>query len=125
MPYHRKLERLYNVNLSDMKPRTWLIEGKIITVPTWKQSGKPYIINRQLNAKYQLPQQPKHKKPSFWKTLFMLPLAILTAGSAPQTQNSDKENLDQSVYYPDDPTQTQEDDMEEDLGLLEEDDDLW
>jgi len=57
MPYHRKLERLYNINLSDMQPKTWLIEGKMITAPDWKQQLKPYIINRQLRAKFSQPQQ--------------------------------------------------------------------
>ncbi len=44
-----------------------------------------------------------------------------------ETENTDvqEENLDQSVYEPDNPEATQEDDMEEDLALLDEDDDLW
>jgi hypothetical protein len=42
-------------------------------------------------------------------------------GQAPPTQS---ENLDPSVYF-DDPEATQEDDMEEDLGLLDDEDDLW
>jgi len=40
--------------------------------------------------------------------------------------NQPKEsNLDQSVYEPDNPEATQEDDMEEDLALLDDEDDLW
>jgi hypothetical protein len=44
-----------------------------------------------------------------------------------KTENKEmqEENLDQSVYEPDNPEATQEDDMEEDLALLDEDDDLW
>ncbi len=42
-----------------------------------------------------------------------------------ESKAGEKENLDQSVYEPDNPTATQEDDMEEDLALLDEDDDLW
>jgi hypothetical protein len=95
MPYHRKLERLYNLNLSDMKQRTWLIEGKIITVPNWSQVGKPYIINRALRAKYS--QQPQPKKIGFWKnalkTLALLPIAIIFNGTINQQppQQEDKE----------------------------------
>jgi hypothetical protein len=36
-----------------------------------------------------------------------------------------EQNADQSVYEPDNPQATQEDDMEEDLALLEEEDHLW
>lgn len=61
MPYHRKLERELNINLSDMKPRTWLIGEKLITVPTWTQSGKPIIINRLLREKFNS-QQPQPQK---------------------------------------------------------------
>jgi hypothetical protein len=50
--YHRRLEKEYNIDLSNMKPRTWLIEGKLITAPEWTQSGKPCIINRILREKY-------------------------------------------------------------------------
>ena len=61
-PYHRRLEKQVNINLSNMQPRTWLIEGKTIISPDWKQSGKPYQINRALREQYfksQQPQQPK------------------------------------------------------------------
>jgi len=75
MPYHRKLERLYNLNLSDMKPRTWLIEGKKITVPNWSQVGKPFIINRTLRAQYSQTQQKK-KYPSFAKALTLTLLGL-------------------------------------------------
>ena len=36
-----------------------------------------------------------------------------------------EENSDQSVYEPDNPEATQEDDMEEDLALLDDEDDMW
>ena len=43
-----------------MQPRTWLIEGKTITAPTWTQKGKPFLINRKLREIYnsQQPQKP-------------------------------------------------------------------
>ena len=63
-PYHRRLEREFNVDLSNMAQRTWLIEGKTITAPTWTQSGKPHIINRELGEKFnsQQPQKPSLKE---------------------------------------------------------------
>jgi len=42
-----------------------------------------------------------------------------------ESKEEENENLDQSVYEPDNPKATQEDDMEEDLALLDEEDDLW
>jgi len=61
-PYHRRLEKQFNIDFSNMKPRTWLIEGQTIVSPEFKQQGKPYIINRALRAKYQ--QQQTQPKPS-------------------------------------------------------------
>lgn len=56
-PYHRRLERQFKINLSNMQPRAWLIEGKKIISPEWKRQGKPYIINRLVRKNFNK-QQP-------------------------------------------------------------------
>lgn len=67
----RRLERKYGIDFSKLKSREWCFEGKTFSSPTWKQSGKPYQINKKIEKKFveQLkPQQPKKK--GFWnKTL--------------------------------------------------------
>ncbi|MGA2680167.1 MAG: hypothetical protein ABSF44_00020 [Candidatus Bathyarchaeia archaeon] len=48
-----------------------------------------------------------------------------TESASAEGEEGQEENSDQSVYEPDNPEATQEDDMEEDLALLDEEDDLW
>ncbi len=52
LSYHRRLEKLYNVNLSEIPQRTWLFEGKIFDSPEFKQQGKPYIINQAIRQRW-------------------------------------------------------------------------
>lgn len=78
--YHRRLEKQYNVNLSNMQPRTWLIEGKIITAPTWTQRGKPYIINQAIREKWfnSMPKAEPEKPKSSLTQLMELLFPMLT-----------------------------------------------
>jgi hypothetical protein len=71
-PYHRRLEKQYNINFSTLPLRTWIVNGKANNAPDWKQELKPYIINRQLRAKFNSPEQTQQKKyPSFLKAFFI------------------------------------------------------
>jgi hypothetical protein len=121
--YHRRLEKQYNVNFSELPQRNWFFEGQTFTSPTWKQQGKPYQINYKIRAKW-FSYMPKPRPKPKPKSLFQRILDIFKPIPAEQTENSQEPNLDQSVYN-DNPESTQDDDMEEDLGLLEEKDYLW
>ena len=78
-----------------------------------KKKRKPAEDQKVENVKDNELQQENHPKP--------------TQTEPDETKNGvdEEENLDQSVYQPDNPQATQEDDMEEDLALLDEEDDLW
>lgn len=126
-PYHRRLEKQYNVNLSNMQPRTWLIEGQIIKSPDFKQSGKPFIINRALRAQYNS-QQPQPQKQGFIARFMAKRKLIIQQKQLKLRQrliNSQNNNDDPSVYDYENPKATQEDDMEEDLALLNDSDMGW
>jgi len=69
-PYHRRLEKQYNINFSTLSLRTWIFNVKAILSPDWKQELKPYIINRQLRAQFNRPQQTE-KYPSLLKAFFL------------------------------------------------------
>jgi hypothetical protein len=111
-PYHRRLEKQYDVNLSNMEPRTWLIEGKTIVSPEFKQQGKPYIINAKIREKWfrLMPKQEPKKQSissaigSFLKGIFVIPSLLedqMNALENSGTKNSDEElKEDQSEYDP-------------------------
>ena len=113
--YHRRLEKQYNVNFSELPQRNWFFEGQKFTSPTWKQKGKPYQINDKIRQKWfnSLPkEQPKPKSLLERFICWLTPKAV-------------SENIDQSSYSAD-PKHTQENfDMEEDLALLSKDEMLW
>lgn len=48
----RKLERKYDIDFSKVEPRNWVFEGKTFESPTWKQEGKPYIINHEIQKSF-------------------------------------------------------------------------
>ena len=51
-PSIRRLEKKYNVDYSRTEPRNWNFEGKTFESPNWKQSGKPYQINKKIKLDY-------------------------------------------------------------------------
>jgi len=58
----RRLQKKYGIDFSKLEARNWCFEGKVFESPNWKQSGKPYQINKQIKAKFveQLkPQEPQ------------------------------------------------------------------
>lgn len=47
-PYLKKIEREHSLDFSNMKSRTWFYNGVVIESPTFKQKGKPYLINEEI-----------------------------------------------------------------------------
>ncbi|MGA3059583.1 MAG: hypothetical protein ABSD92_04350 [Candidatus Bathyarchaeia archaeon] len=96
-PYHRRLERQFNVNFSNLPQRNWIYNGKTIISPNWIQQGKPFIINKLLRAKYSQTQPKtqaeKWKSYNPLKKAVLLLGAILTAGanSQPNSQEEKEE----------------------------------
>ena len=96
--YHRRLEKLYNVNFSKLPQRTWFFEGATFVSPTWKQSGKPYQINRELRAKFMHPQQQPQKKLNiFQKLIFGINTLLNPIANLPKpTQRATNRNFGNS-----------------------------
>lgn len=40
------MEKRHNVDFSKMPYRQWFFEGETMTSPEWKQSGKPFQVNK-------------------------------------------------------------------------------
>jgi len=104
-----------------MPQKTWFFEGKTIVSPEFKQSGKPFQINREIKKLY-VANLPKPKTLSEKLSAFIY--RVFPSQPKQQLKRMRIQNDDPSVYS-DDPRDTQEDDMESDLGLLNEEDDLW
>jgi hypothetical protein len=124
-PNLRRIEKSNNLEFAEMPQKTWFFEGSTFVSPEFKQSGKPYQINRAIQKLY-VDSLPKPKtlteKIKAWFTPKPTQKWQFQHTTKPQIQQ--EPNEDQSVYS-DDPEATQEDDMEEDLALLNESDDLW
>jgi hypothetical protein len=71
----RRLENKHNVNFSELKQRHWFFNGVTFKSPEWKQSGKPYQIQKEIKKKYvdslkpKAEQKPKGKLRQFFETL--------------------------------------------------------
>jgi hypothetical protein len=95
-PYHRRLEKQYGINFSNLPLRNWVFNGKIIKSPDWKQENKPYVINQQIRAEYT--QAPKLKKEHntlrFFKYLLFPMLAKLEANNEAPTEDENEDNED-------------------------------
>ncbi len=57
-PQIRRIEKLYNLNLTTLKHRTWLYEGSLFVSPDFKQNKKPFIINAEIRKEYNSQSQP-------------------------------------------------------------------
>jgi hypothetical protein len=57
-PQIRRIEKLYNVNLTTLPLRTWLFEGQLFKSPEFKQNKKPFIINAEVRKTYNQNAQP-------------------------------------------------------------------
>lgn len=59
-PFLRRLERSYSVNFAEMPNRTWFFNNSTFVSPEFKQSGKPYQINREIKERW-IQNLPKPK----------------------------------------------------------------
>jgi len=109
-----------------MPQKTWFFEGSTFVSPEFKQSGKPYQINRAIQKLY-VDSLPKPKtlseKIKAWFT--PKPTQRRQFQHTMKLQIQQEQNDDPSINNPDDPEATGESDLEEDLALLNETDDLW
>jgi len=92
-PYHRRLEKQFNVNFSNLPQRNWIYNGKVIISPTWKQEGKPFICNRTLRANY---SEPKPKKSLTWRYLEFINRVWNGQQSDNSNTEENKEDLEDS-----------------------------
>ncbi|MGD0644383.1 MAG: hypothetical protein ABSA75_05710 [Candidatus Bathyarchaeia archaeon] len=124
-PNLRRIEKSSNLEFAKMPQKTWFFEGKTIVSPEFKQSGKPYQINGAIKQQW-LVSLPKPKtlteKIKAWFT--PKPTQRQQFQHTTKTRIQQEPNDDPSVYS-DDPRDTQEDDMEEDLALLDDSDMGW
>jgi hypothetical protein len=94
-PAIRAIEKDLNLNLAKMPLRNWLYNGQKFESPIWVQSGKPYIINRNLRALFsQKPAQTKtkeHNTLKFFKYLLFPMLAKIDSQTTTEdsTENSE------------------------------------
>lgn len=67
----RRIERKYGVDFNKLRPRVWFFNGKTLRTPTFKQKGKPYIFNKEVEKAYldSLKPKEKPKKPSLWEKI--------------------------------------------------------
>jgi hypothetical protein len=61
-PQIRRIEKLYNVNLTTLPLRNWFYNGEIFVSPQWTQHLKPFIINQEIRKTYST-------QPTFYKSV--------------------------------------------------------
>jgi hypothetical protein len=92
-PQIRRIERLYNIDLTNLPLRNWLYNGEIFVSPQWTQDKKPYIVNAELRKEF--------SKPTFYKSVPASdkPKASLLKRilSALTTQSNQQSNYDQTA----------------------------
>lgn len=60
-PQIHRIEKLYNINLTETPLRTWYFKGETLVSPDWIQNKKPFIINAEIRKDY--------SKPTFYKSV--------------------------------------------------------
>ncbi len=63
-PQLRRLEKQYNINLTEMSLRNWFFNGSVFVSPEFKQNKKPFIINAEVRKTYSTPAHYKMVPPS-------------------------------------------------------------
>lgn len=94
-PQIRRIEKQYNLDLTETPLRTWYFSGKTLVSPQWKQNKKPFIINAEIRKEYNQPNQPINYKliPASEPKNKSLFAKILNA-IFPATQNTNNSNED-------------------------------
>jgi hypothetical protein len=90
----RRIEKNRKIDFSAMKQRSWFFEGKLFNSPTWKQSGKPYQINRELRAEFTQPTETK--KPLLQRILNKFSLKGSDLGENPEYPEDETEDPEDS-----------------------------
>ena len=122
-PNLRRIEKSNNLEFAEMPQKTWFFEGSTFVSPEFKQSGKPYQINRAIQKLY-VANLPKPKTLTEKIKAWFIDNRKAYAHEAQRL--AQQHNDDPSVYdYDPESEETGESDMEEDLALLNESDDLW
>lgn len=57
----RHLEKAHRIDFSEMKLRTWFMDGETFESPEWRQDGKPYQINKEVKKDF-LGRLPKPER---------------------------------------------------------------
>jgi hypothetical protein len=60
-PNLRRIEKAQKIDFSKMQPKTWFFEGSTFTSPDFKQSGKPFQVNKVIKADYIKNLKPEEK----------------------------------------------------------------
>lgn len=123
----RRLEKQHNIDFSKMKARTWFMEGETFTSPDWRQSGKPYQINKEAKRRFiESLAQPKPKG-LVEKIRAWIKRQNELAESYRQRQQRQSEPEPESESEPEQPDSDEEleEEDEETLGLLGEPDEDW
>jgi len=116
----RRIERKYNIDFSKMKARTWFFNGKTIRTPTFKQKGKPYIINKEVEKALAIEQHLTAKeepKKSLWDR-------IKEALIKHETYSEDLLEVEEKELEDDDSFEDSETEIEDDFGVYD-DEDEW
>jgi hypothetical protein len=121
-PNLRRIEKTQSLEFAKMPQKTWFFEDKTIVSPEFKQSGKPFQINNEIKKLY-VANLPKPKTLSEKLSEFIK--RVFPSQPKQQLKRMRILNDDPSFYDYEDPTATQEDDMEEDLALLNDSDMGW
>ena len=107
-PQLRRLEKQYNINLTEMPLRNWFFNGSVFVSPEFKQHLKPFIINSEIRKEYTKPTFYKsvpasEKKRTFWQKLFNLNLTPQsTNNSTTQSDNSKEDSQGDGLMTLDD-----------------------
>jgi hypothetical protein len=116
-PNLRRIEKAHNLDFANMKPKTWYFEGSTIQSPEFKQSGKPFIVNKAIKAQYLANLKPQSQPKKSFIEKWILPLMF------PQTQRIYKLQKQQLTIKQSQPLDSQEDEEEDeemdDMFLLD------
>jgi hypothetical protein len=97
-PQIRRIEKLYNVNLTTLPLRNWIFEGKTIISPEWTQHLKPFIVNNEIRKTFSTMPAPAITKPKqgimqrFFSYIFPAPDTNSTQSTNYSTQSASNED---------------------------------
>ena len=99
----RSLEKNHKMDFSKIPSRTWFFEGVTFNSPEWKQSGKPFQINKATKKAY-IANLPKRKEESKIKSAFkflfglgrmVMKVPQISAGVPTEEERAEEEEEDE------------------------------